>query len=162
MVFLRLLFMVVVPMVFASLVLGVTSVGDLRRIGRIGARTLLWFVVSTAVAAVLGLTLVNTFTPGSGLDPAISARLQEQFASAAEERLAAGRAAGGFSLDTFVNIVPRNVIRAAGDDRETLGVIFFALMLGIAATRSPRRRPRPSSTSCRRSTTCASRCSASR
>jgi Na+/H+-dicarboxylate symporter len=138
--FLRLLFMVVVPMVFASLVLGVTSVGDLRRIGRIGARTLLWFVVSTAVAAVLGLTLVNTFTPGSGLDPAISARLQEQFASAAEERLAAGRAAGGFSLDMLVNVVPRNVVRAASDDREALGVIVFALLFGVACAQLGRAR----------------------
>ncbi len=133
-VFLRMLFMVVVPLVFSSLALGVATVGDLRSIGRIGGRTLLWFLVSTAVAAVIGLTLVNWFQPGSGLDPKLAADLKAQFQSQATTRIEQAASGTGFSIDTFVNIVPKNVVRSAADDREALGVIFFALMVGIACT----------------------------
>ncbi|MBK9129585.1 MAG: dicarboxylate/amino acid:cation symporter, partial [Phycisphaerales bacterium] len=133
-VFLRMLFMVVVPLVFSSLALGVATVGDLRSIGRIGGRTFLWFVVSTAFAAVIGLTLVNWFQPGVGMDPDLALKLREQFQDQAATRIDQAAAGTGFTIDTFVNIVPKNVVRSAGDDREALGVIFFALMVGIACT----------------------------
>jgi DAACS family dicarboxylate/amino acid:cation (Na+ or H+) symporter len=136
--FLRMLFMVVVPLVFSSLVLGVASVGDVRKVGRIGVRTLLWFVLSTTAAVALGLVLVNTFAPGLAMDPATAAQLRAQFQQDATARLQQGQSGTGFSLDTFVNIVPKNVVRAAGDDREVLGVIFFALCVGIAATQLAR------------------------
>lgn len=141
-VFLRLLFMVVIPMVFASLVLGVNSVGDLRRLGRIGMRTMAWFVLSTALAAVLGIALVNGFAPGRGLDPAVTAQLQAQFGAAAQERIAAGQGSG-FSLEALVNMVPRNVVRAASDDREALAWIVFALLFGVACAQLGRPKVAP-------------------
>lgn len=133
-VFLRMLFMVVVPLVFSSLALGVATVGDLRSIGRIGGRTFLWFLVSTAFAAVIGLTLVNWFQPGVGMDPDLAIKLRDQFQDQAATRIDQAAAGTGFTIDTFVNIVPKNVVRSAADDREALGVIFFALMVGIACT----------------------------
>lgn len=133
-VFLRMLFMVVVPLVFASLALGVATVGDLRSVGRIGGRTLLWFLVSTALAACIGLTLVNWFQPGVGMDPVLAEQLRVQFQQQAASRIDQAAAGTGFTIDTFVNIVPKNLLKAAADDRETLGVIFFALMVGIACT----------------------------
>jgi len=142
-VFLRMLFMVVVPLVLSSLILGVASVGDLGRVGRIGVRTLSWFVLSTALAVVLGLVLVNVFEPGKGMDPEVAKQLRAQFQQATSERVAQASAGTGFSLDTFVNIVPKNVVRAAVDDREVLGVIFFAIMVGIAVTQLARETTAP-------------------
>lgn len=134
-VFLRMLFMTVVPLVFSSLVLGIASLGDLSKIGRIGLKAFVWFIGSTSLAIALGLTLVNVFAPGKVLDREKADAIVQQFAPDADKRIAQAKEGTGFSIDTFVNIVPKNVVRSAGDDRETLGVIFFALILGIAATR---------------------------
>jgi DAACS family dicarboxylate/amino acid:cation (Na+ or H+) symporter len=133
-VFLRMLFMVVVPLVFCSIMLGVAGMGSLEKIGRIGLRTVTWFVATTALAATLGLTMVNTFRPGEHIDRVKAEQLRAEFSSQAREKVSQGTQSTGFSLWTFVNIIPRNVVRSAADDRETLGVIFFALVFGIAAT----------------------------
>ena len=74
-IFLRMLFMVVVPLVFTSIALGVAGLGDLRKVGRIGGKTLLIFVATTALAVLVGLTLVNIVRPGESLDPTIRAAL---------------------------------------------------------------------------------------
>jgi DAACS family dicarboxylate/amino acid:cation (Na+ or H+) symporter len=131
-IFLRLLFMVVVPLVFASVTTGVASLGDIRRIGRIGGKTLLIFLGTTALAVVVGLTLVNLIGPGESLDPSIRAQLLEEYAAQAGETVAASKG-GLFGIHTFVNIVPRNPIAAAANG-DMLGLIFFALMFGIALT----------------------------
>lgn len=136
-VFLRMLFMVVVPLVFASLVLGVAGIGASGALGRVGARTIGWFLATTSLAVVLGLALVNVTRPGDAVDRAKADEIRALFQKDATTKIDQAQQGTGFGVDTFVNIVPRNVVRAAGDDRETLGVIFFALMLGIAATRYP-------------------------
>lgn len=133
-VFLRLLFMVVVPLVFCSIFTGVANLGSLERLGKIGIQTLLWFVLTTALAAALGLTLVNTTKPGARMDRQVAESIRAEFKGAALEKMEQAKQGTGFSIATFVNIIPRNVLRAASDERETLGVIFFALMFGIAAT----------------------------
>jgi len=131
-IFLRLLFMVVVPLVFASVTVGVASLGDLRRIGRVGVKTLLFFLATTALAVVLGLVLVNLIRPGESLDPAIRTALLAEYASQAGEKVAASQQSG-FGIGTFVNIVPRNPIAAAAGG-DMLGLIFFSLVFGIALT----------------------------
>lgn len=139
-VFLRLLFMVVVPLVFCSILLGVASLGSLEKLGKIGSRTALWFAGTTALAAALGLFMVNTFEPGKTMDPDRVAVIRGEFESDAKDKMEQAKQGTGFSPATFVNIIPRNVIKAAGDERETLGVIFFALMFGIALTFVPKER----------------------
>jgi len=131
-IFLRLLFMVVVPLVFASVTTGVASLGDISRIGRIGGKTLLIFLGTTAIAVVVGLTLVNLIRPGESLDPSIQAQLLAEYGSQADETVAASKG-GLFGVHTFVNIVPRNPIAAAANG-DMLGLIFFSLMFGIALT----------------------------
>ena len=69
-IFLRLLFMIVIPLVFASVTLGVASLGDLSRVGRIGGKSLGFFLFTTALAATMGLVLINLAAPGEALDPA--------------------------------------------------------------------------------------------
>ena len=135
-IFLRMLFMVVVPLVFTTLALGVASLGDLRRLGRIGGKTLGFFVLTTALAVTLGLLLANTVQPGTGLDPAIRAGLLEQYAADAAARIETSQN-NGFGIQTFVNIVPRNPVDAAARG-DMLGVIFFTLLFGIALTRLPK------------------------
>ena len=131
-IFLRMLFMVVVPLVFTSICLGVASLGDIRRIGRIGAKTLAFFLGTTALAVVLGLTLVNTIRPGDQIRPEVRDRLMAEYATQAGERMAQAEQVR-FGIETFVNIVPRNPVQAAANG-DMLGLIFFALVFGIALT----------------------------
>ncbi|HEU5049565.1 MAG TPA: dicarboxylate/amino acid:cation symporter [Gemmatimonadales bacterium] len=131
-VFLRMLFMVVVPLVFTSLALGVASLGDVRRIGRIGVRTLVFFLATTALAVTLGLILVNIVRPGESLDPAIRAQLLAEYAGEAGEKVTASEETR-FGIQTFINIVPRNPVTAAASG-DMLGLIFFTLIFGIALT----------------------------
>lgn len=140
-VFLRMLFMVVVPLVFTSLVQGVAGLGDVSRLGRIGARTFGLFLATTLAAGLLGLTLVTLVGPGRSLDPTVRAGLMEQFAPQAAERVqAAGQT--GFGVQTFVNIVPRNPLDSAARG-DMLGLIFFSIVFGIALTAIGRDRARP-------------------
>src|SRR5687767_2913739 len=83
--FLRLLLLLVVPLVFSSLLLGIAGLGDLRRIGRIGVKSLLYTLVMSAISVVIGLTLANTIKPGKRLSPEVSAQLAEQFGGEAQK-----------------------------------------------------------------------------
>ena len=140
-IFLRMLFMVVVPLVFTSLVLGVTGLGDLTRLGRISARTLGLFLATTVAAGVVGLTLVNIVAPGEALDPEIRAGLMAEFAGQAAERV---EAAGNtdFGIQTFVSIVPRNPVDSAARG-DMLGLIFFSLVFGVGVALAGRERTGP-------------------
>jgi DAACS family dicarboxylate/amino acid:cation (Na+ or H+) symporter len=154
-IFLRLLFMLVIPLIFSALVLGVAGMGDPRHLGRVGLKSLLYTVVVSAIAVLLGVTLVNVFRPGEGLSPELKARLA---ASALQKTTApagtaapstpgtattpgtptAGTAAEKSPVDLLVEIVPRNPVKAAADG-DFLAIMFFSLMvgLGLALTRTP-------------------------
>jgi DAACS family dicarboxylate/amino acid:cation (Na+ or H+) symporter len=129
------LIMTVIPLILSSLSLGVAGLGDLRQVGRIGLVTLTIFVVLTAVAAVIGLTLTNAFRPGEGLDPVLRAELMDAYGG--EAKNAAGLSGSGLSMDMLVKIVPRNPVKAAAEG-DMLAVIFFSLMLGIGIASLPR------------------------
>jgi DAACS family dicarboxylate/amino acid:cation (Na+ or H+) symporter len=131
-VFLRMLIMIVIPLVFASLALGVAGLGDLRKLGRIGVKTLLYFLLVTALAVTIGLVLVNTIQPGKGLPPDVVTKLQQTYAGETSTRLEQAKGVS-FGIQTFVNIVPRNPVKAAAD-MDMLAVIFFSLIFGVALT----------------------------
>jgi len=139
-VFLRMLLMTVIPLVFASIALGVAGIGDIGKVGRIGGKTLGYFLMSTAISAVIGLTLVNAVRPGDGMDPAVRQQLFESYRSQAEGLSA--RMETAFGMDMLLNVVPRNPIQAAVN-MDMLAVIFFALMFGAALTLIPRERAQP-------------------
>jgi DAACS family dicarboxylate/amino acid:cation (Na+ or H+) symporter len=122
-IFLRLLFMLVLPLVVSALALGITGLGDLRRLGRIGLKTLLYTVVVSAIAVLIGVGLVNLLRPGHGLDPALRER-----ATGASPPAAATAPASG--VDFFVQLVPDNPIRAMASG-DMLAVMVFALFLGL-------------------------------
>ncbi len=129
-IFLRLLFMVVIPLVFATLTLGVAALGDLRSLGRIGGRTAAYFVVTTAVAVAIGLTLANVVRPGDGIPSDVTAELVASYQGDADSRLASS-GARDFGIGTFVDIVPRNPLKSAVDT-QMLQLIFFSVMFGVA------------------------------
>jgi dicarboxylate/amino acid:cation (Na+ or H+) symporter, DAACS family len=140
-IFLRMLFMVVMPLVFASISLGVAGLGDIRRVGRVGAKAIGYFFVTTALAATLGLVIVNIARPWERVTPETRQALMDRFAKDASNRVEAA-AMSEFGIDTLVNIVPRNPIRAAGDT-DMLGIIFFGLMFGAALTVIPSAKAKP-------------------
>ena len=125
------LIMVVIPLIVSTVALGVAGLGSLAHIGRIGVVTLVTFLGLTACATGLGLLAVNLVRPGDGLDPAVTARLMETYRGQAEGAM--GLARGALSVDTFVQMVPRNPIAAAANG-EMLAVIVFALFLGVGLT----------------------------
>ena len=141
-IFLRLLFMLVVPLIFSALVLGVAGMGDPRHLGRIGFKALAYTVVVSAIAVLLGVTLVNVFRPGEGLSPELKARLAasalQRTATPSAAAAPAAPAADKSPVDLLVEIVPRNPVKAAADG-DFLAIMFFSLMvgLGLALTRTP-------------------------
>jgi DAACS family dicarboxylate/amino acid:cation (Na+ or H+) symporter len=135
------LFMVVMPLVFASIALGVAGLGDIRRVGRIGTKAIAYFLITTALAATLGLIIVNLMRPWERVSPETRVQLMERFKGDASSRVEAA-AMSTFGMETLINIVPRNPIRAAADT-DMLGVIFFGLMFGAALTVIPVARSKP-------------------
>jgi DAACS family dicarboxylate/amino acid:cation (Na+ or H+) symporter len=141
-VFLRMLFMVVMPLVFASIALGVAGLGDIRKVGRVGGKAIGYFFVSTALAATLGLIVVNVSRPWERVSPETRVELMERFKGDAASRVEAAATTAKFGPETFVNIVPRNPIDAAART-DMLAVIFFGLMFGAALTLMAEAKARP-------------------
>jgi len=131
-VFLRMLQMVVMPLVFASIALGVAGVGDVRRVGRMGARTLAYFLATTALATGLGLVAVRLVQPGTHIAAATRDKLLADYAAKAADKIEAAHTAE-FGIDTLVGIVTRNPIASAVDG-DMLGIIFFGLVFGAAVS----------------------------
>ncbi len=138
-IFLNLLFMLVIPLIFSALVLGVAGMGDPRSLGRIGLKSLLYTVCVSAIAVLLGITLVNVFRPGDVISPELKARLEASAAQRiAQAPAAAPSTAPKSGIDMVVDIVPRNPIKAAAEG-DMLAVMFFSLFVGIglALVRTP-------------------------
>lgn len=135
--FLRLLFMLVIPLLFSALVVGVAEMGDVRSLGRVGWKTLGYTIFVSSIAVVIGLVLVNFFRPGDGVDPVLAQSLLAD-ASASAQKIVESSTMQGSGMNLLLNIVPTNVIRAAADN-DILAVMFFALMfgIGIVLTKSP-------------------------
>jgi DAACS family dicarboxylate/amino acid:cation (Na+ or H+) symporter len=140
-VFLRLLFMTVVPLVFATLTLGVANLGDLKKIGTLGSKTLVYFLGTTALAAFVGLLFVNGIRPGAGLTDAVRHSLMETFSTEGSAMVQMARESR-FGISTFVQIVPRNPVQSAAE-LDMLGIIFFSLIFGVALTLIPRAKAEP-------------------
>ncbi|HVF34578.1 MAG TPA: dicarboxylate/amino acid:cation symporter [Candidatus Saccharimonadia bacterium] len=134
-IFLNLLFMLVLPLMFSALVLGVAELGDIASLGRLGWRTLMYTAVLTGIAVLIGLVMVNLVQPGVGMDPAVLERTLATGQQKASEIASTGGQISGMQL--LLNIVPKNVVAAAVDDRQKLGVMFFALMIGIGLVLTP-------------------------
>lgn len=141
-IFIRLITMVVVPLVIASLFVGVTSLGDLRRLGRIGGRTLAYFLITTVLAAVIGMTVALVAQTGTGLDPAVRDSIAGRFGATGSPTTAAAAGTVPTFVQTLVGIVPQNPIAAAAQG-DLLAVIFAVIVFGAAATTLTEEKRRP-------------------
>lgn len=131
-IFFRLITMIVVPLVLLSLMLGTASLGDIRKLGRIGMKTIIYFTVTTLLAASLGLLLADVFKPGYGISEDVKVQLYQNYesgAAASIEKLEAKPSV----IDILVNIVPTNPVKALVDGN-LLQVIFLALLFGTVLT----------------------------
>ena len=124
-IFIRLIKMIVVPIVFSSLVVGVAGVGDIKRLGKIGGKTILYFEIITTFAIIIGLIVANLFHPGNGVNISSLATTNiDKYMNTAQT------ASNHGFIDTFINIVPTNFFEslAKGD---LLPIIFFSVMFGL-------------------------------
>lgn len=143
-IFLNLLKLIAVPLILASLVVGVASLGDLKKLSRIGGKTLGIYVVTTTIALVLGLTLVNTLQPGNTVPDEMQTQLQERYQGDLEQNMqVAEEAQNRGPLQPVVDMVPANFFNAASDNSNMLQVVFVALFLGIGLLLIPKEDAEP-------------------
>jgi len=129
-VFLRLLFMLVIPLLFSALVVGISEMNEIRALKRVGLRTLAYTVIVSAIAVAVSLAAVNLLKPGVGVDRAAAAEMLEQSAGRAGEIVKTG-AEQPSGIDAFVSIIPNNLVEVMGSNSSILSVMFFALFFGI-------------------------------
>ncbi len=139
--FIRLLIMIVIPLVMASLIIGTASLGDLKKLGRIGIKTVGYYLVATALAVSLGLVVGTALAPGSNLDEEVKTELLSEYGGTNQAGLAELQEAPGLQ-ELLFNIIPRNPF-AAMANMDMLQIIFFALFLGIALTVLSEERRKP-------------------
>jgi len=130
--FIKLITMLVVPLVVASLLVGTASLGDIRKLGRIGGKTVAYYLVTTAIAVTIGLILSNIIRPGSRIDPATRDSLAAQFSSEAAGRVALAAESPGV-VDVLLNMIPSNPFQAAAQ-MELLPLIVFTIIFGAAVS----------------------------
>ena len=124
-IFLRLVQMIIAPIVFATLVVGIAKLGDMKTVGRVGGKAMLWFITASLVSLALGLILVNVLKPGVGAD------ISSTDPNAVKDLLEKSQ---GFSLQKFVeHVVPRSVIEAMATN-EILQLVVFSIFFGVALT----------------------------
>ncbi len=142
--FLSLLLMIVVPLVFSSLVVGVAGIGDIRKLGRIGLKSFGYCLIISAISVVIGLVLANTIRPGERINPDVAAQLKEKFsggaatATDAQKKAAETAKSDSGLMQAVKTIVPSNVFNSvSGTSPNMLHIMFFALIVGIAITLLP-------------------------
>jgi dicarboxylate/amino acid:cation (Na+ or H+) symporter, DAACS family len=142
--FLRALLMIVIPLIASSLVVGVAGIGDIRRLGRVGARSFAYCFVVSAISVVIGLALTNTIQPGKRVGAETAAQLEGRYGTDAQRRVQAiqtERAGPGESplMQVVKTIVPANPLYAvsAAETPQMLHLMFFALIVGVAVTLIP-------------------------
>lgn len=132
-IFVNLLKMIAVPLVLASLIVGVASLNDVSKLSRIGGKTIIIYILTTAFATSLGLVMANLMQPGHQLPKETRDNLMSMYKVNNENnKKEADKIKSQSPLQPIVDMVPENITAAAGDNRMMLQVVFFAVLLGIA------------------------------
>lgn len=143
-IFLNLLKLIAVPLILASLIVGVASLRDLKKLSRIGGKTLGMYLLTTTIALVIGLFLVNTLQPGKTVTQDTQSRLEETYQEEVEQskKMAAGAKERG-PLQPLVDMVPTNFFGSASDNANMLQVVFVAIFIGIGLLLIPKEDAEP-------------------
>jgi Na+/H+-dicarboxylate symporter len=137
-IFLNLLKLIAVPLIFVSLVKGISSLSDISRLSRMGLKTVGIYLVSTIIATTIGLGLVNMLKPGDTFPQEKQVELQERYeVDIKEKEISAQKVKESSPLQFLVDIVPENIVDAASNNRNMLQVIFFAIIFAIAMVMIP-------------------------
>jgi proton glutamate symport protein len=124
-IFIHLIKMIVIPIVISSLVIGVAGVGDVKKLGKLGGKTILYFEIITTIALIIGLVAANAFHPGTGVNMhALQKADIQKYVDTTKQVKEHGM------MDTFVNIVPTNIFSDMADGN-MLAIIFFSVMFGL-------------------------------
>src|SRR5262245_43157557 len=148
-IFLRLISMIALPLVFSALALGVAGMGDVRKLGRVGLRSLLFTLVLSGASVGVGISLVQAIQPGKGLPEEQRTMLVERFTPQAEGAIANARKAKTVR-DTLLDIIPKNPLQEMVGSMDgsspgggMIAVMFFALIFGVALTLVPSEKSAP-------------------
>ncbi len=143
-IFINLLKLIAVPLVLSSLITGVASLSDLKKLSRIGGKTITIYIVTTAISVTIGLVAVNLFKPGDTVPEDMKVKLQETYKSEASGKLeAADQIKERRPLQPIVDMVPSNFFSSASNNRNMLQVVFVAIIIGIALIQIPKNKARP-------------------
>ena len=143
-IFINLLKLIAVPLVLSSLITGVASLSDLKKLSRIGGKTITIYIATTAIAVSIGLIAVNILEPGETVPNDMKIKLQNTYQSAASGKLEAAQEVKERSvLQPVVDMVPSNFFSSASNNRNMLQVVFVAIIIGIALIQIPKEKARP-------------------
>ena len=143
-IFINLLKLIAVPLVLSSLITGVASLSDLKKLSRIGGRTISIYIATTAIAVTIGLFSVNILQPGATVPDEMKAKLQETYQSSVSGRVEAAEGVKERStLQPIVDMVPSNFFNSASNNRNMLQVVFVAIIIGIALIQISKQKAKP-------------------
>jgi len=143
-IFINGLKMIAVPLVLASLIVGVSNLGDITKLSRIGGKTILTYIFTTVLSVSIGLLIVNIFNPGKSLPTDTRDNLMSLYDETADSKsLEAEQLKEQSPLQPLVDMVPENVFQAATDNASMLQIVFFAIIVGIALIQIPKSKAEP-------------------
>jgi dicarboxylate/amino acid:cation (Na+ or H+) symporter, DAACS family len=142
--FIRIIFMIVIPLIFSAITLGVAEMGDVRKLGRVGLRSVGYTVLLSTVSVLVGLTLVNFFAPGRQLDPATRDALVDRYSGDAAAKVAQGTQPAKPLAETLLGLIPQNPLAEAVNafapnytGGGLISVMVFSLFFGVAMALAP-------------------------
>tara|TARA_B100000900_G_scaffold84253_1_gene68154 strand:+ start:31895 stop:33163 length:1269 start_codon:yes stop_codon:yes gene_type:complete len=138
-IFVNLLKLIALPLVFASLIKGITSLSSISSLSKIGSKTIIFYLLSTVISVIIGLILVNTINPGKVFSDEKRIELQQTYSNNANSKiLAAENVKEKSPLQFIIDIVPSNIFSAASDNRNMLQIIFVAILFSISLIMLPK------------------------
>ena len=143
-IFIRLLKFIAIPLVLTSLITGVASLSDLKKLSRIGGKTISIYIITTAISVSIGLVIVNILQPGNKVPYDMQSKLQETYQADASYRAdSAQEVKERGPLQLFIDMVPSNFFEAASNNRNMLQIVFIALLIGIGLIQIPKKKSKP-------------------
>ncbi|MBT5394042.1 MAG: dicarboxylate/amino acid:cation symporter [Flavobacteriaceae bacterium] len=143
-IFINALKLIAVPLILASLIKGISDLKDISKLSKMGGRTIGIYILTTVIAVIIGLGIVNIIKPGNSISEATRLELVENYSGDANEKImAAAKQQESGPLQALVDLVPSNIFKAASDNGNMLQVIFFAIFFGIGLILIPEKQAKP-------------------
>ncbi|MBX9853270.1 MAG: dicarboxylate/amino acid:cation symporter [Cytophagaceae bacterium] len=136
-IFINLLKLLAIPLIMSSLITGVASLRELKKLGSIGGKTILIFFCTAIIATTMAITLANIIKPGEGFSVETKEKLISKYASVAENAVGKAEATDTGPLRLLVDMVPQNFFSAASANENMLQIVFFSVIIGIAILKTP-------------------------